>query len=1717
MSGRRKMKSRQPAGWRRRSALAVALLLGLAGAAVAGSLTAQNPATVAGSITALIPLDFVHRGRTSFEAQKGADILWDDLIRTERGGRVRVALTDGSVLNIGSGTELKILRHDAASEQTELELIYGKVRADVIQRTRPDGEFKVRTRQAVAGVIGTGEYLDATPTDTTVIALNGIVAVSSNNPTIPGTVFLKPGQKTQVVANQAPEPPTDATEEEIDEAHNQTSSQPHVSLEPRSALAGTVVEAVISGKELAGASAVTFSHDGITAALGESTAETLAVTLTVAEMVSPGTYSFTVLLPDDRQAEGRFAVRAQDTGGAAGGGPLPPDPVITGEDYYDPHQPPEPLISGQVDVAQGAVLRLSGADSTSADGHPISQLAWSVPGTRLKGSGPTFEVDTWLLQPGSHKVRLRVTDDDGHSARTELDLTVRELPNSDDVIDTCLVGGYEARDVNQFMRCFSAELFRGYPVLEEGTRNFLQNASEVRVYRRIDNRQVQKDDATYQVRFETTFTTEANPDVSQQRTETITLRMLLHRYRDSEEWKIVDFSSQVAATGTSSQLLSADFSLQARPETIKLIAGGAPVPATIAVEALSGFSDTVQLSLRGLPTGVTALFAQAQAALPAGSSTTLTLSAAPDARAATFSEVQVVGRSGSVERTSPLTVQVQSASIAPIAVDQAVTTDEDIAVDILLSAVDLDGDPLTFGIVSGPTQGTLSGLAPNLTYTPDANFNGSDSFTFKANDGALDSNIATVSITVNPVNDPPVIDPIADQAVTVGDTLLVDLSATDPDTGDTLTFSLGPSTPAFISLSGATLTITPTAGDVGPHIITVMVTDSAAATDSTSFNLQVNGVPAISVSPTSHDFGNVLVSSTSPAQTFTISNTGTADLTVSSIALGGGAGFALSSTPGLPALVAPGGSVTFDATFSPVSTGPANDTVTILSDAGLASVSLSGTGIQGALGINPASLDFGNILLGATGTATVTLTNAGSATVTLSSITLTGGAEAGFAVDITATAFLLAPGEETTFDVSFTPNVACASVIGEVLVASDAPGAPHAVALAGTGVQPALQVSPTSIDFGTVNVGSRASASVSLTNIGCSTLTIASIALTKADTGFSLDTSGTSSPLAPGSSTMFSVTFSPLAGGPVDNSVAIVSDAPSSPEGVSLAATGQAAPNLGVSPSPVDFGDVAIGHTAAVTLVVSNTGTGTLTLTSISTSSFDCPGTFSFAGDLIPPVNIAPGGGVSFDVTFTPTTARQCRGTLTLTSNAVTSPTETPLVGRGVDNDDDFVFELRIRNDPHGSENSRSHPLPVVQSDSASVTVSAVREEERGFSGQVTITVNGPFPTGLTVNCVDPGGKSDNCLSATEARVFLNKPQDESAGFRFTANESAAPGLYPIQVVATGGGTTQVTTIFVEVVPPAPGEGALVQALQGDGKKATSSTGDDPEDPPTSLPRWKELPDAGGSVTRADLAVEASQLSLEPLQPQAGQRVRLLVPVRNLGSGAADDFTLALSIPAWNIRTEQKLSLRPGEEALVEFAFDLPAVLSQRRVAARVVADPENRVADANRTNNRGRVAHLLPASAPLAGGQRSAISLSPGECVSIRLDTGGTTACGQGGDFELSTVGSGFTLAANSVRDLGRGRGRLSSTKASPGGAGVPRAAVQVGHVYEVGSGARRAHVRIVQVQELTAPKRVRDKIPASLDGPQVNDPFKLPAKKRSGRRAVVGRRVVLEWVVLP
>ena len=116
------------------------------------------------------------------------------------------------------------------------------------------------------------------------------------------------------------------------------------------------------------------------------------------------------------------------------------------------------------------------------------------------------------------------------------------------------------------------------------------------------------------------------------------------------------------------------------------------------------------------------------------------------------------GRGGT--DTGTVDITVNAVNDPPVADGQAVTTDEDMPEDIILAASDVDDDALTYSIVSGPEHGALSGTGDVWIYTPDPDYEGSDSFTFRASDGVADSNVATITIEVDAVNDAPAIEDV---------------------------------------------------------------------------------------------------------------------------------------------------------------------------------------------------------------------------------------------------------------------------------------------------------------------------------------------------------------------------------------------------------------------------------------------------------------------------------------------------------------------------------------------------------------------------------------------------------------------------------------------------------------------------------------------------------------------------------------------------------------------------------------------------------------------------------------------------------------------------------------------------------------------------------------------------------------------------------------------
>ena len=154
-----------------RSLLSIFLSLLLLAGPAFGSPGGDQPA---GEVQRLIP----DASRNAHPLAVKDILQWNDLLSTNAKGRLRAGLTDGSILSLGSNSELKVVQHDASSQQTLLEMNYGKLRNQVVKITQPGGKYEVKTPNAVIGVIGTDFYVAYAKNRTTVICYEGQLVVT---------------------------------------------------------------------------------------------------------------------------------------------------------------------------------------------------------------------------------------------------------------------------------------------------------------------------------------------------------------------------------------------------------------------------------------------------------------------------------------------------------------------------------------------------------------------------------------------------------------------------------------------------------------------------------------------------------------------------------------------------------------------------------------------------------------------------------------------------------------------------------------------------------------------------------------------------------------------------------------------------------------------------------------------------------------------------------------------------------------------------------------------------------------------------------------------------------------------------------------------------------------------------------------------------------------------------------------------------------------------------------------------------------------------------------------------------------------------------------------------------------------------------------------------------------------------------------------------------
>src|SRR2546426_921354 len=278
--------------------------------------------------------------------------------------------------------------------------------------------------------------------------------------------------------------------------------------------------------------------------------------------------------------------------------------------------------------------------------------------------------------------------------------------------------------------------------------------------------------------------------------------------------------------------------------------------------------------------------------------------------------------------------------------------------------------------------------------------------------------------------------------------------------------------------------------------------------------------------------------------------------------------------------------------FAPGSTGTITGSVSLVSNALTppTTIALSGPGVQPLqpqLSVTPPSASFGNVGVGTRNTYAFTLTNSGSASVTVSQAHVSGS---GLSVGGLSMPLTLAPGQKTNFSVVFAP-ASRGNITGSVSLVSNALNSPTTIALSGIGVQPLqpqLSVIPPSASFGNVGVGTRNTYAFTLTNSGSASVTVSQANVS----GTGLSVGGLSLPLTltPGQKTTFSVVFAPASTGNITGSVSLFNCARNHRALLSLPAlrSPDLQPQLSVVPPSASFGDVAVGTRNSQTITLIN-------------------------------------------------------------------------------------------------------------------------------------------------------------------------------------------------------------------------------------------------------------------------------------------------------------------------------------------------------------------------------------------------------------------------------------------------------------------------------------------------------------------------------------------------
>ncbi len=284
--------------------------------------------------------------------------------------------------------------------------------------------------------------------------------------------------------------------------------------------------------------------------------------------------------------------------------------------------------------------------------------------------------------------------------------------------------------------------------------------------------------------------------------------------------------------------------------------------------------------------------------------------------------------------------------------------------------------------------------------------------------------------------------------------------------------------------------------------------------------------PVLEVTPPALDFGAVTIGN-SPSLAVTVQNTGDGTINVTGVT---GPSVPYSMTNGcVSAALLNGQTCTITIQFTPTAVGPFNDSLQVNTDAGNQTVNITGTGQTSSpaqILVTPTTVNFGTVTLGSSTTSNVQVQNIGTSDL---NVTFVGNfSPSAFSLDSNGCTSPVAPGNTCDISVRFTPTISTA-YSGSFEINSN--GGNQIVNLTGIGQAiptPQISVSPTNVNFGTVNLGTSTTSNVQVQNIGTGDLNVTFVG-SFTPTEFSLNSNGCTSPLSPGNTCNISVRFTPTA------------------------------------------------------------------------------------------------------------------------------------------------------------------------------------------------------------------------------------------------------------------------------------------------------------------------------------------------------------------------------------------------------------------------------------------------------------------------------------------------------------------------------------------------------------------------------------------------------------